>query len=136
MTMSVSEQPREMARSLLTGLSWLHRGGYVHRDVRLSNVVYDPTSPEGYKYVLIDFEHRGIVDEPFDDFLLTDWDDGMLENKAYTIHSEMYQLGKLLKRLDTVSSKSGQDFINKLKGKMMTADMVLQHPWIDQYLQN
>ncbi|CAG8652078.1 6985_t:CDS:2 [Paraglomus brasilianum] len=121
-----------MTRSLLTGLNWLHQSGYVHRDICLPNIVYDPTGPMGYEYVLIDFEHGGHTDEIFNT-LLTQWDLGTLDQtKAYTTLSEMYQLGKLLEGLNTVSSKDGRNFIRKLKGKHMEADMALLHQWITQ----
>ncbi|KAG9287079.1 hypothetical protein G9A89_023044 [Geosiphon pyriformis] len=124
------ETTRVMTRSLLTGLKTLHEKDFVHRDIRSSNIIYDLNNSQGYEYVLIDFEHGGKINEKFDS-LLTDWDDGTCdENNTYTTLSDMYQLGKLLERLNTVSSDDGKDFISKLKKKMLGADAALQHPWI------
>ncbi|KAG9285579.1 hypothetical protein G9A89_008556, partial [Geosiphon pyriformis] len=124
------EKTRVMTRSLLTGLKTLHEKDFVHRDIRSSNIIYDSNNSQGYEYVLIDFEHGGKINEKFDS-LLTDWDDGTCdENNTYTTLSDMYQLGKLLERLNTVSSDDGKDFISKLKKKMLGADAALQHPWI------
>ncbi|KAG9297240.1 hypothetical protein G9A89_015491 [Geosiphon pyriformis] len=124
------ETTRVMTRSLLTGLKTLHQKDYVHRDIRSSNIIYDSNNSQGYEYVLIDFEHGGKINEKFDS-LLTDWDDGTCdENNIYTTLSDMYQLGKLLERLNTVFSNDGQDFISKLKKKMLEANVALQHPWI------
>ncbi|KAG9295282.1 hypothetical protein G9A89_021213 [Geosiphon pyriformis] len=124
------ETTRVMTRSLLTGLKTLHEKDFVHRDIRSSNIIYDSNNSQGYEYVLIDFEHGGKINEKFDS-LLTNWDEGTLdENNLYTTLSDMYQLGKLLERLNTVSSDDGKDFISKLKKKMLGADAALQHPWI------
>nr|CAG8490445.1 3960_t:CDS:2 [Entrophospora candida] len=119
-----------MTCSLLTGLKRLHQCGYVHRDIRLSNIVYDSNNSKGYEYVLIDFEYGGKANEKFD-ILLTDWDDGTCdEDNVYTTLSDMYQLGRLLEGLNMMFSNDGQDFINKLKKKVLEADAALQHPWI------
>jgi len=121
-----------MTRSLLTGLAWLHQCGYVHRDVRLPNIVYDPGNRKGYEYVLIDFEHGGHVNETFDT-LLTQWDLGTLDQtNTYTTLSEMYQLGKLLEELNTMTSDEGRDFVRRLRDKRMEADAALRHRWIAQ----
>ncbi|KAG9285596.1 hypothetical protein G9A89_009236 [Geosiphon pyriformis] len=121
---------RVMTCSLLTGLKRLHQKDYVHRDICLSNIIYDSNNSQGYEYVLIDFEHGGKINEKFD-ILLINWDDGTLDkNNLYTTLSDMYQLGKLLEELNTVFSNDGQDFISKLKKKMLEADAALQHPWI------
>ncbi|KAG9301312.1 hypothetical protein G9A89_004064 [Geosiphon pyriformis] len=121
---------RVMTCSLLTGLKRLHQKDYVHRDICLSNIIYDSNNSQGYEYVLIDFEHGGKINEKFD-ILLINWDDGTLDkNNLYTTLSDMYQLGKLLEELNTVFSSDGQDFISKLKKKMLEADAALQHPWI------
>ncbi|KAG9306505.1 hypothetical protein G9A89_008441, partial [Geosiphon pyriformis] len=57
--------------------------------------------------------------------------DGMFdENNTYTTLSDIYQLGKLLEGLNIVFSNDRQDFISKLKKKILKADAVLKHPWI------
>jgi len=125
---------RMMTKSLLAGLSSLHNGGYVHRDIRPPNILYVPDAPEGYNYVLIDFEHAGFDGEEFKD-LLTDWDNGTLEaDNTYTSLSDMYQLGNMLRNSGLVKSGVGQDFVTKLIGKDMTAEQALNHEWIGSSL--
>ncbi|RIA94643.1 hypothetical protein C1645_817693 [Glomus cerebriforme] len=48
---------------LIQRLDHLHNGDYVHRDIRLSNIVYVPDYNEPFRYVLIDFEHGGFHNE-------------------------------------------------------------------------
>jgi len=63
---------------------------------------------------------------------LKDWDDGTLDGGAYTKTSEMYQLGKMLRKEfdDMVLSEHGRDFIERLIGEKMTAQESLRHEWI------
>ncbi|KAG9287181.1 hypothetical protein G9A89_001589 [Geosiphon pyriformis] len=100
---------------------------FVTCDLKVGDRVYDWNSSVLQKDHAA---HGGKINEKFDS-LLTDWDDGTCdENNTYTTLSDMYQLGKLLERLNTVSSDDGKDFISKLKKKMLGADAALQHPWI------
>ena len=58
-----------------------HDGGYLHCDVRLTNIIYDPKTK---KWTLIDFEHgRSIASDDFSG-PLKDWDDGTCSNGVYT----------------------------------------------------
>ena len=46
----------------------MHKNGFVHRDLRLANIIYDDTvaldsENEKGEFLLIDFEHSGIVNE-------------------------------------------------------------------------
>jgi hypothetical protein len=54
--------------------------------------------------------------------LMTEWDEGTLDNGRYTKMSKMYQLGKLLKKEFSckIISKDGQDFGAMLEAKKMT----------------
>eukprot|EP01136_Pigoraptor_vietnamica_P038597 Opistho-1_new@108160 len=53
-----------MIGDLVAALSFIHSKGFVHRDVRLSNVVYVPGKDGGAgEYVLIDFESADEVDK-------------------------------------------------------------------------
>ncbi|CAG8668424.1 1238_t:CDS:2 [Funneliformis mosseae] len=70
------DEAREMSQSVLTGLIWLHKGGYVHRDIRLSNILFVPGVTE-YKYVLIDFEHSNLDGLEVSEHL-KDWDNSTL----------------------------------------------------------
>ncbi|CAB4408209.1 unnamed protein product [Rhizophagus irregularis] len=51
---------REMTKCVLTGLARLHAGRYVHRDIRIPNIVFVSEHHDNFRYVLIDFEHRGM----------------------------------------------------------------------------
>jgi hypothetical protein len=57
------------------------------------------------------------------------WDAGTLCNGSYTLHSEMYQVGRLL--LESVElSEGGRCFANKLVAKEFTLGQALG----DQYM--
>ncbi|CAG8782964.1 9518_t:CDS:2, partial [Gigaspora rosea] len=40
--LSNEDEARAMSQNVLTGLNWLHKGGYVHRDIRLPNILFIP----------------------------------------------------------------------------------------------
>ncbi|KAF0453080.1 crinkler family protein [Gigaspora margarita] len=126
------DELREMAKSVLTGLARLHGGNFVHRDIKLSNILYIPGSCENFKYFLIDFEHGGFNKQKPGE-LLTGWDENTLTNAGcYTSTSDMYQFGKLLERYNNLmTTDDGKDFTNRLKSKCMTAAMALKHKWIN-----
>jgi hypothetical protein len=124
-----------MVKDLVSGLDRLH-SRYLHRDIRLPNILYDPTIKQ---YVLIDFEHGGRASRgrksrgyAVDDKALTGWDHGTLDRGAYTAMSEMYQLGNLLRKefSKLIISDQGVDFVAKLINKKMTAKKALEHEWI------
>ncbi|CAG8801651.1 23339_t:CDS:2, partial [Dentiscutata erythropus] len=120
-----------MTKHVLVGLECLHKGGFVHRDIKLSNILYVIfDNPANSSYVLIDFEHGGKSGEKMTE-LLKCWDDGTLDRKKYTKMSDIYQLGKLLEEfLIMIKSEEGRDFIVKLKRKEMDASEALKHPWL------
>ncbi|RIB22181.1 hypothetical protein C2G38_2174613 [Gigaspora rosea] len=126
------DELREMAKCVLTGLARLHEGGFVHRDIRLPNILYIPGSCENFKYVLIDFEHGGFNKQKPGE-LLRGWDENTLTNVGcYTSTSDMYQFRKLLEGYSNLmTTDDGKDFTNRLKSKCMTAVMALKHKWIN-----
>jgi serine/threonine protein kinase len=141
-TMGIHELPcnemnvRGLAKNMISALVCLHQGGYLHRDVRLANIVYDR---ENNHYVLIDFEHGGYDrrrgdNQDFvvpDDPPLKDWDDKTLDNGVYTSSSDLYQLGKLLQKFGTlVISDQGKIFIQELIEKRMGGNQALENGWI------
>ncbi|CAB4374878.1 unnamed protein product [Rhizophagus irregularis] len=121
---------REMALSVLTGLAWLHENGYVHCDIRVSNIVFVP-GVEDYKYVLIDFEHSNTSGfSPSE--LLKDWDSRTLNKKnKYTTQSDLYQFGKMIRNLNIVNSRDGNEFLNDLSNKRISSNDLLNHRWFE-----
>ncbi|GBC04254.1 hypothetical protein RclHR1_05590009 [Rhizophagus clarus] len=122
------DDARAMSQSVLTGLTWLHKGGYVHRDIRLPNILFVP-GVANYKYVLIDFEHANVggllVSEQ-----LKDWDNKTLtKGNKYTSQSDMYQFGKMLENLNIINSDDGKRFLNSLKNKNINSANALKHAW-------
>ncbi|CAG8522299.1 29647_t:CDS:2 [Gigaspora margarita] len=126
------DELREMAKCVLTGLARLHGGNFVHRDIKLPNILYIPDSCENFKYFLIYFVHGGFNKQKPGE-LLTGWDENTLTNAGcYTSTSDMYQFGKLLERYNNLmTTDDGKDFTNRLKSKCMTAAMALKHKWIN-----
>jgi serine/threonine protein kinase len=129
---------RSMTKDLVFGLAWLHSAHYLHHDLRISNILYEPAARQ---YFLIDFE-RGVqgleesvereIEIHGDGEPLEGWDERTLDAGLYTQLSEMYQLGKLLSsHFDhLILSDQAQDFVKKLKGKEMGAREALDHEWI------
>jgi hypothetical protein len=116
---------RAMTKDVVSALSWLHDGGYLHCDVRLANIVYDPSTKN---WTLIDFEHGQSVTSNNVGSPLKDWDHGTCHDGVYTTASEMYQLGGMLSVL--TFSQLGRDFVARLRRKEMTAKESLEHEWI------
>ena len=124
------DELRRMTKDLVSGLAWLHSGDYLHRDIRLPNILYDPATSQ---YFFIDFEHGGRESQEIIDrgAWLKEWDEGTFVGGRYTKMSEMYQLGRLLKNeFGGILLEHGNDFVAKLEAKEMTADEALQHQWI------
>jgi hypothetical protein len=121
-------EAREMACSVLTGLTWLHKNDYVHCDIWLPNIVF-VFGVEDYKYILIDFEHSNISGfSPSE--LLRDWDNRTLNKKnKYTIQSDLHQFGKMLKNLNIVNSGVENEFLDSLSNKRINSNNVLNHKW-------
>ncbi|CAG8650558.1 9835_t:CDS:2, partial [Paraglomus brasilianum] len=122
-----------MIRSVLTGLVRLHDKKYVHRDIRLPNILYAPNAHAGYHYVLIDFEHGGQDGEIVPD-ILKDWDDNTLHHGKYNMYSDLYQLGKILDTFPRLLSPLGVNMAQQLSNKQLNAKQLLSHQWIQAYV--
>ncbi|CAG8742424.1 18019_t:CDS:2 [Rhizophagus irregularis] len=122
---------REMTKCVLTGLARLHAGRYVHRDIRIPNIVFVPEHHDNFRYVLIDFEHGGMnKQKPGEN--LNGWDANTLTKSGHYVYlSEMYQLGKMLEKYNDLMTAGGKDFVNQLKSKNLTAEEALKHTWIN-----
>lgn len=127
-----------MVKDLVSGIAWLNQGGFLHRDIRMPNIVYDPVVRQ---YVLIDFEHGYSMPEQGPKIkrqrseanvtLLKEWDTETLVDGKYTKVSEMYQLGKLLRQeFLALFSPDGMVFLDLLASKQMTAETALMHGWL------
>ncbi|GES74974.1 hypothetical protein RCL_jg13042.t1 [Rhizophagus clarus] len=122
------DDARAMSQSVLTGLTWLHKGGYVHRDIRLPNILFVP-GVANYKYVLIDFEHANVGGLVVSEQLKV-WDIKTLtKGNKYTSQSDMYQFGKMLENLNIINSDDGKRFLNSLKNKNINSANALKHAW-------
>ncbi|CAH1764607.1 12511_t:CDS:10, partial [Entrophospora sp. SA101] len=122
------DEARAMSRSVLTGLNWLHKGGYVHCDIRLSNIHFIPGAAD-YKYVLIDFEHANVDGLVMPEWL-KDWDSKTFtKHNKYTAQSDLYQFGKMLRNFNTVNSEAGKKFLDSLRDKSISIENVLHHEW-------
>ncbi|KAJ3084069.1 hypothetical protein HK102_000766, partial [Quaeritorhiza haematococci] len=124
---------RNAAKAVLQGLKCLHSASYVHRDIRLANVLYLPEAFRGHNYAVIDFEHAGRAGDHWEGNWLLAWDKGTLDTQGcYTTTSDIYQLGVLIQNFSAVLlSPESRDFIAYLKGKP-TAEEALKHRWISQ----
>ncbi|XP_024375983.1 crinkler effector protein 8 [Physcomitrium patens] len=124
------EDTKMLAKSVCNALKVLHEKGFVHRDVRLPNIVEITHG----QFMLIDLET--VAESPFfvhpSFHYLTDWSRDMLENSHYTPKSDMYQLGKLLgdKFATFTRSPSAQQFISRLMSKQVDANTALEDPWL------
>ncbi|CAG8647748.1 4305_t:CDS:1, partial [Paraglomus occultum] len=121
---------RMIIEDILNGLVTLHDSGFVHRDIRWSNIL---RTIDG-KYVLIDFEHSGLANEIPQFESLMGWDMNTLELGKYTCLSDMYQVGKLFVGESVILSEIGMSFMANLQNAdhsaRMTAKTALQHEWI------
>uniref|UniRef100_A0A7I4C1P7 Protein kinase domain-containing protein n=1 Tax=Physcomitrium patens TaxID=3218 RepID=A0A7I4C1P7_PHYPA len=124
------EDTKMLAKSVCNALKVLHEKGFVHRDVRLPNIVEITHG----QFMLIDLET--VAESPFfvhpSFHYLTDWSRDMLENSHYTPKSDMYQLGKLLgdKFTTFTRSPSARQFISRLMSKQVDANTALEDPWL------
>ncbi|CAG8772958.1 12171_t:CDS:1, partial [Ambispora leptoticha] len=122
------DEARAMSQSVLTGLNWLHKGGYIYCDIRLPNILFIPGDAD-CKYVLIDFKHAN-VDGLVTFKRLKDWDNKTLtEHNEYKKKSDLYQFGKMLRDLNMVNSEAGKKFLDGLRDKSINIKNVLRYEW-------
>jgi serine/threonine protein kinase len=133
------DEVRSFTKDVISALVFLHKGGFLHRDVRFPNIVYDRTIKH---YVVIDFEHGGhdgqknraknrkyvVSDTP----PLKDWDDKTLVNGVYTHSSDLYQLGIMLKKEFgfLIVSGLGKQFVEGLITKVIDGKKGVDHKWL------
>ncbi len=110
-----------LVKQLLLSLQGLHKQGWVHRDIRLDNLVHGPNT-----WVLIDWEIAG----PAGEFVF--WNGISLppEVKArqmpYTTAIDLWQVGKLIQSFDAISVGATMQFANQLtSGQLLSAEDAL-----------
>ena len=121
--------------SILTTLKVVHSLGYVHRDIRIDNIVLAPSG-----FFLIDWE----VAAPTGSLVF--WDacqgslpDGVLKNSPWLPWMDLWQLGRLISGLagglshDPVISRRVIPFQNKLLNKEYggAEDAIRDLNWVD-----
>ena len=126
------QDARHVAVACCKAAHVLHEAGVVHSDFRLPNVVWLADS----HCIVIDLEHARFADEPVHK-QLKDWVDATydtVENaRCYTRRSEMHQIGRLVQQVLPINhSPSAAAFVQALLDKSLTAEVALQHPWLQQ----
>ena len=124
-TIHSENELHSVVTSLLSTLRTLHEAGYVHRDVRMDNVIkyFD-------QWVLIDWELAGRVDQ------FVWWnakvlpDPVKLREQPYTVKSDLWQLGKLIMSHYRTLSPAVSLFAQQLvKGDFQSAAQAQGHMW-------
>ncbi|DBA86773.1 TPA: hypothetical protein ACH3X1_016662 [Trebouxia sp. C0004] len=101
-----------LIKQLLLTLTALHKQKWVHRDVRMDNLVHSPAG-----WVLIDWELAG----PAGHHVF--WDSTYLPPEVhtgqmpYTATSDLWQVGRIIQRYDALSTGATKKFANQLISK-------------------
>jgi serine/threonine protein kinase len=89
---------------IATGINSLHDNGFLHRDIRWANIVYDA---ENCRFLLIDFEHCSTVDES--EILVDDFSQYIPQvlkiNDKFTKRHDWWMFGKMI--ADALEKRSG-----------------------------
>ena len=105
-----------LIKQLLLTLAALHKENWVHRDVRMDNLVHGPAG-----WVLIDWELAG----PAGHHVF--WNSAHLPPEVnsghmpYTAVSNLWQVGKIIQRYDALCTGTTKHFANMLISKQFTA---------------
>lgn len=107
--------------NILAGLDWLHKRGFVHRDIRWDNVIREANG----QFRLIDLEMAGR--EGVVDYVIPTWP--ALENSTYTKGVDLMMLDSMISRYDALLDRDAQEFRAKLTGHC-TIEEVMKDPWL------
>ena len=104
-----SNELQSLVASLLSTLRLLHAAGYVHRDIRMDNIV-----KYFERWLLIDWELAGRVDQEvwWEGKLLPD--PVRLRQHPYTVQIDLWQVGMLIISQENVASPAAKQFAQKL----------------------
>ena len=120
-----SQQLRNLVNSLLATLAPVHAAGFVHRDIRLDNIVKGPKG-----WVLLDWELAGRQHQPV-------WWTGqilppavMSGSEPYTCKTDLWQIGQLV--LTHAISAGNAAYAHQLmSGHVMSAAVAPAAEWND-----
>ena len=110
-----------LMKQLLLTLTALHKQEWVHRDIRIDNLVHGSKG-----WVLIDWELAGPTGQPVfwnSTYLPSEVNAGQM---PYTTATDLWQVGRLIQRFDTLSAGATKHFANQLiSGQFMSAEDAL-----------
>lgn len=128
-----SKDIKEAIHCVCKCLADLHKFGFVHRDIRWSNIIQIPKATgSGYTFVVIDFDYGDIINAPMniEGYI---FDDVVKYGDQFTQYHDMVLVSILLKKWIEYSSARelsdlGKDFMNKVPH---TAAAALNHEWFN-----
>ena len=109
-------------RGILSGLEWLHRFDYVHRDLRWINIIYEMDN----NVRLIDLEHARKVGRVKDDEVLLHWP--KLAEGVYGKEIDMYCVSSMMNEHSSLLDDGALALMEKL-AKGISANSALRDPW-------
>ena len=107
-----SNQFFNLITQLLATLTALHKQNWVHRDIRMDNLVHGPTG-----WVLIDWELAALAGQH------VFWNSTHLPPEVnagqmpYTPACDLWQVGRIIQQHNTLSSEAMKHFANQLTSK-------------------
>lgn len=121
-----SQQLRDLVNSLLATLAPVHAAGFVHRDIRLDNIVKGPKG-----WVLLDWELAGRQDQHV-------WWTGQTlppgvksGSEPYTCKTDLWQISQLVLTHGISSAGSAAYAHQLMSGHVMSAAMAPAAEWND-----
>ena len=101
----------KLIKQLLATLTALHRQNWVHRDIRMDNLVHGPTG-----WVLIDWELAALAGQH------VFWNSAYLPlevnaGQPYTAACDLWQVGSIIQQYNALSSEAMKHFANQLTNK-------------------
>ena len=107
-----SNQLLNLIKQLLATLTALHKQNWVHRDVRMDNLVHGPTA-----WILIDWELAAPAGQHVfwnSTYLPPEVNAGQM---PYTAACDLWQVGRIIQQYNALSSEAMKHFANQLTSK-------------------